>query len=277
MTEFGLKSIWQVVLSVSAPFTMKLSPVNVNLQVSRLSAAEPGALGCRLWTGAKDRDGYGRIKVTWLLPDGSTVSKTERAPRIVYMLKLNVHTKCDFPTSADSADGLTVPLEVSHLCHQRLCVNADHLSLEPRSVNMGRMHCKGQRQCHQCHEGYPRCLIWSVPPPPPARAWHNACNRLFRWPGRSPAVALEWSWKAVCHIVSKRPTWKNLIASLSLSLLVLAEPALQDPAWTDGLAADADTRHHTPCPGSRWRTHHLWDCSPPVHVSLYPVSCTWWD
>jgi len=139
---------------------MKLSPVNVNSQVLRLSAAEPGGRGCHLWTGAKDRDGYGRIKVTWSLPDGSTVSKTERAPRIVYMLKIHVYTKCDFPQSTELPDGTTVPLEVSHLCHQRLCVNADHLSLEPRSVNLERMHCKGQQLCHLCHEGYPKCLLW---------------------------------------------------------------------------------------------------------------------
>jgi hypothetical protein len=134
---------------------MSLSAEKVKLQLLRLSAAMAGGRGCVLWTGAKDRDGYGRIKVTWTMPDGSTVSKTERAPRIAYMIKLGINCKTDFPLSPV----VTEPLEVSHRCHDRLCVNPDHLSLEPQPVNIGRMHCKLQQLCHQGHEGYPHCLF----------------------------------------------------------------------------------------------------------------------
>lgn len=128
---------------------------NVKCQLGRLSAAVPGGLDCVLWTGSTDRNGYGRIKVTWLKPDGSTASTTERAPRIAMMLKLDFNSKFDFQQYAAT-------LEVSHLCHQRLCVNPAHLSLEPRTINTERVHCNLQGQCTQCHDGYPYCLFWYV-------------------------------------------------------------------------------------------------------------------
>uniref|UniRef100_A0A8W8MCE6 Zinc-binding loop region of homing endonuclease domain-containing protein n=1 Tax=Magallana gigas TaxID=29159 RepID=A0A8W8MCE6_MAGGI len=35
-------------------------------------------------------------------------------------------------------------LEVSHLCHEQLCVNPMHLSLEPHATNQERIHCMQQ-------------------------------------------------------------------------------------------------------------------------------------
>ena len=48
--------------------------------------------------------------------------------------------------------------DVSHLCHNRLCVNIAHLSLEPRCVNEHRRHCKSIRYCTN-HDGYARCIF----------------------------------------------------------------------------------------------------------------------
>lgn len=140
---------------------MSFVPERVSSQISRLSVAVPGTpAGCIMWTGATDREGYGRIKVTWSLPGGTTAAKYERAPRIAFMVKVGINSKSDFPQPGVTADGKPDPLEVSHLCHQRLCVNPDHLILEPGSVNSGRRHCHAQNRCCKDHERYPNCLIW---------------------------------------------------------------------------------------------------------------------
>ena len=65
---------------------MSFSVEKVTSQVSRLSAAVADGRGCILWTGAKDRDGYGRIKVTWLMPGATTVAKQERSARIAIQI-----------------------------------------------------------------------------------------------------------------------------------------------------------------------------------------------
>ena len=38
-------------------------------------------------------------------------------------------------------------LDASHLCHNSLCVNAEHISLEPHSVNIQRNSCKKTGNC----------------------------------------------------------------------------------------------------------------------------------
>ena len=129
-------------------------------QVSRLSADGPNQHGCVLWTGATTQSGYGKLKIAWRQPDGATVSKIERAQRIVYMIKLQITVKAEFPVSTVMMDGSIQPLEVSHLCHTRLCVNPDHLSLEPRCINQEREHCRNQGVCAGQHDGHPDCLVF---------------------------------------------------------------------------------------------------------------------
>lgn len=48
---------------------------------------------------------------------------------------------------------------VSHLCHQPLCIQEDHLILEPGHVNKGRQHCSPMDGCCKDHAGYPDCLF----------------------------------------------------------------------------------------------------------------------
>lgn len=128
-------------------------------QVARLSAPAPNQHGCILWTGARTTSGYGKFKVDWILPDGSTDNHIERAHRIVCMLKMNITVKDHFPRSTVMADGSVKQLEVSHLCHTRLCVTPDHLNLEPGTTNHERRHCRNQGLCTGGHDGHPDCLI----------------------------------------------------------------------------------------------------------------------
>lgn len=106
--------------------------------------------GCCLWTGSVDKDGYGRVRVKW--PGG--VSKIHRVARVVFRLKLGGR---EVPQSRVS-DGRVVPLDVSHLCHQRLCMTPEHLVLEPKAVNSERTHCVRQGHCSH-HGEHPDCLF----------------------------------------------------------------------------------------------------------------------
>ena len=49
-------------------------------------------------------------------------------------------------------------LDCSHLCHNTLCCNPDHLVLELRSINNDRNHCKNEMHCFG-HGSHTKCLI----------------------------------------------------------------------------------------------------------------------
>lgn len=49
-------------------------------------------------------------------------------------------------------------MDVSHICHCSLCVNLDHLSLEPKSVNKSRTKCVNNGICSK-HAGFPDCIL----------------------------------------------------------------------------------------------------------------------
>ena len=54
--------------------------------------------------------------------------------------------------------------EISHLCHNKRCVNYEHLSYEPKAVNAARNQCCHSRVCitHQYHDWgivYPNCVF----------------------------------------------------------------------------------------------------------------------
>ena len=104
--------------------------------------------GCFVWRGQVSDSGYGLQCVTW--PEEG--KKVEKAHRVALMLKWRV-TKSNFPNVG--ADG--GPVECSHLCHNKICVNVDHLHLEPHSINSERTHCKLQGQCARCH--FPYCIL----------------------------------------------------------------------------------------------------------------------
>lgn len=104
--------------------------------------------GCWLWTGYRDKLGYGRLTI-----DG----KTAAAHRIVYE-----HHKGPIPSG----------LEIDHLCRVTSCVNPDHLEAVTHLENMRRglnakkafcpqghpysgrnvmFELNGWRKCRECH------------------------------------------------------------------------------------------------------------------------------
>jgi hypothetical protein len=100
---------------------------------------------CVLWHGAVKSQKippYGVINIKF-----EQVWKTISVHRLKYMLTHNI-----YPLEAD------INLDISHLCHNSLCINEHHLSMEPRYVNNNRIACKGNGACWG-HEQYPECLL----------------------------------------------------------------------------------------------------------------------
>lgn len=85
---------------------------------------------CIFWTGTTDKDGYGIINVQ-LGPEW----KLKRVSRLSYILDKNI-------TFSD-IDGD----DISHICHNRLCILPAHLSAEGRDENNYRKACVGAGQC----------------------------------------------------------------------------------------------------------------------------------
>ena len=78
---------------------------------------------CVIWTAATtgEKVKYGVVKVRFRCGNRRTV----KAHRLSYML----YRRQTF---------MTAHLDASHLCHNSLCVNAEHVRLEPHSVNVQR-------------------------------------------------------------------------------------------------------------------------------------------
>ncbi len=95
---------------------------------------------CLNWTGYIVR-GYGRINV-------NLGSKWQNFTihRLAYVL----HKRCT-PTSITN-------LDISHLCHNPMCVAESHLSAEPHSVNSSRTMCKNIGRCIH-HPLYKDCIF----------------------------------------------------------------------------------------------------------------------
>lgn len=110
--------------------------------------------GCVEWQGARTGDGYGRLCVPWEVEEGGEVKikrSQERVSRMIYLTQNNLNLKNDLPRP---------PMEMSHLCHTRLCMLPDHLVVEPKAINLERRHCVNQGICMKSHEGYPHCILW---------------------------------------------------------------------------------------------------------------------
>lgn len=95
---------------------------------------------CVVWTGPTDKYGYGIHRV---IVGGKR-------------LKLLVHRLAYFIEK--SPIELSPCIHVSHLCHNKLCINLDHLSYESNSVNNARKVCQANGECTG-HRGFRRCIF----------------------------------------------------------------------------------------------------------------------
>ena len=107
--------------------------------------------GCLTWTGAKTRshpraEPYG---VVYIRPPFSTKRKKFRVHQMAYIA---AHSQTNYGMN-------DVSFDISHLCHNSLCVEVAHLSREPRSINNHRKICKEEGRCYGGHGDYPSCIL----------------------------------------------------------------------------------------------------------------------
>ena len=101
---------------------------------------------CQIWKGATSKTGYGVTKIK---------GRQYYVHRLSYMINTDQE---HLPERVND-----VRFDCSHLCHNKLCTNAAHISFEPHSINNTRQaclhanHCPGSHVLNQTH--YPDCTI----------------------------------------------------------------------------------------------------------------------
>ena len=118
------------------------------------SSGPTGPHGCTLWQGyicvKAGKYQYGKVRNPF--PGG---------PRRMYVHKLVYYLHVgENPADQAARTDTGSPCEISHLCHQSLCTNFQHLCRESHHVNQERIHCKNQGLCSKCHS--PHCLLWQL-------------------------------------------------------------------------------------------------------------------
>ena len=85
---------------------------------------------CWFFLGRCDRDGYGRVDI--IIP--KVGKKVFFAHRLRLMMKIRTF---QLPSN----------IEASHICGERKCIRASHISAEEKNTNKGRQICHGLGQC----------------------------------------------------------------------------------------------------------------------------------
>ena len=111
---------------------------DINQEYSRNNIIQD-ELNCHIWQKARNSGRYGVIKLT-----ENGMSRTVLLHLLIYYLR-----KGQTPKENEN---------ISHLCHKTLCVNVDHLTIEPHRVNCQRTRCNERKECLG-HEQYPSCIF----------------------------------------------------------------------------------------------------------------------
>lgn len=96
---------------------------------------------CHIWTGQRRNKGYGLCEIRF---------RARKIKLTVHRLVYYIYNGCVFIPSH---------LHVSHICHNKLCVRLEHLSLEPPNINNKRQVCKNEGLCTG-HHGYANCILF---------------------------------------------------------------------------------------------------------------------
>lgn len=124
---------------ISHFFTSELSENEIENFLLKLKCTNIQNEHCLLWSGAQ-RNSYGILENRFR---GNKIKIPVH--RLAYFLKHN-------------CEPLSPEMHVSHLCHNKLCINVEHLSLEPQAINNSRQICKNEGECYG-HHGFQNCLI----------------------------------------------------------------------------------------------------------------------
>ena len=119
----------------------------IKLKLARKSQNH-GQNGCLRWCGtttpASKIPTYGKMR---LKPPGAPASRYFYCHRLSFISKMKTF---DIPND----------MHVSHLCRFSLCVNPDHLSLEPAMINNERQQCGDYCKGHKLGDvTFPACIF----------------------------------------------------------------------------------------------------------------------
>lgn len=109
----------------------------------RSKLKEKSSLGCNdcnLWRGATDRNGYGILRMT--------INRKR--------ISFSVHRLAFYVFHKDERH-LRPKFHVYHICHQKLCINIEHLSYEEAKVSSQRNRCRINNECSG-HRGNKACI-----------------------------------------------------------------------------------------------------------------------
>jgi hypothetical protein len=107
------------------------------------------ALGCHLFGGSLNTDGYGQIQKNQANAAPGVPKKINYLGHIVALRSVNRNP----PASKQE--------HASHLCHNRNCWNPDHIVVESVLTNNQRKGCPGDVRCHDCTK-----VAWTCPHAP---------------------------------------------------------------------------------------------------------------
>ncbi|MCU7801217.1 MAG: hypothetical protein KZQ70_14050 [gamma proteobacterium symbiont of Lucinoma myriamae] len=86
-------------------------------------------------------------RITW--PSGD--QKLVKVHRLAFMAETKLYT-------LPSSDSFGQQMDVSHLCHNKLCIFPPHLTLETHNINMSRSYCRKAGVCTMAHD--PPCMLF---------------------------------------------------------------------------------------------------------------------
>ena len=95
-------------------------------KLSKKTPFNQGQHQCNKWVGCLEHGTYGKVTVIW--PYGT--KSVERCHRVSYMAAQKI-LRGDMPRT----DNNRKKLDVSHLCHNSICVKPTHLVLETHQTN----------------------------------------------------------------------------------------------------------------------------------------------
>ncbi len=98
---------------------------------------------CAMWTKAKKPSGYGIIKYK---NPHDNAWRTMHVHRLSFLVNRRIEL--------NDLQGY----DISHLCHNKLCTNAQHLSLETHKINRDREICVNRTVCTG-HDNFENCRL----------------------------------------------------------------------------------------------------------------------
>ncbi len=98
---------------------------------------------CRIWSKAKNLQGYGVIKYQSPIDHSWKTTNVHRLSFVVFNRK-----------SFQDINNM----EISHLCHNKLCILKEHLCIETHAENRERDICVNRSLCKN-HGNRPDCLL----------------------------------------------------------------------------------------------------------------------